>query len=75
MSPIHKNTNLSIVGIPQVKIGYATAKFNDTILRSATFVSVADLHPARVNAGRILPLIPGRAPIGRVIVADRLDNF
>ena len=71
---IYKDTNLGIVGTPQIEVGHTTAKFDDAILRGATFITITDLHPAGVNAGRILPFIPGCTPIGRVIVADRLDD-
>ena len=74
VSPVHKNANLSIVRIPQVKVGHDTTKFDDAILGGTTFIAVTNLHPTGINAGRVFPLIPRRTSVSRMIVAYRLDD-
>ena len=75
MGAIHKDTNLSIVRVPKIKVGNATTDLNDTVFQCTALVAIKDLHTAGINTRRILTLIPRLATIGRMVVTDRLHQI
>ena len=75
MSTIHKDTNLSIVRVSQIKVSNAATDLNDTVFQCATLIAIKDLHTAGINARRILTLVPRLATISRMVVANRLHQI
>ena len=70
---IHQNPHLRVVGVAQVQIGYTPANLDDTVLADAALIAVADVHPAGVDAGRVLTLPVSEASVVGVVIHDGLN--
>ena len=40
MGPVHKDADLSVVRLTEVKVGHAASEFDDTIFQCATLITV-----------------------------------
>lgn len=70
MITIHKDSDLRIMALTKVKIGYTTANFHDTVLIQTALIAVSNCNAAGVQTCRTLKLRKGITAIITMIITQ-----
>ena len=73
MTSIDHNTNLSIMGLPEIQVFYTRTNLDNTIFRCTTLITIIDLDSIGCNACRILTLEVIESTIFRMVILYLLN--
>ena len=73
MASIDHDTNLSIMGLPEIQVFYTRTNLDDTIFRCTTLITIVDLDSIGCNACRILTLEVIESAIFRMVILYLLN--